>query len=83
MLKNVVNIVKIGGNVINDDDQLDSFLVDFAKLEGFKILVHGGGKKATELASQLGLAPKMINGRRITDKGEFRGSNDGLCRVDK
>ena len=68
MLKNIVNIVKIGGNVINDDDQLDSFLVDFAKLEGLKILVHGGGKKATELASQLGLAPKMINGRRITDK---------------
>lgn len=68
MLKNVVNIVKIGGNVINDDDQLDTFLEDFAKLEGMKILVHGGGKKATELASQLGLTPKMINGRRITDK---------------
>lgn len=68
MLKNVVNIVKIGGNVINDDDQLNSFLFDFAQLKGFKILVHGGGKKATELASHLGLDPKMINGRRITDR---------------
>ncbi|MBT8384650.1 MAG: acetylglutamate kinase [Bacteroidia bacterium] len=68
MLKNVVNIVKIGGNVINDVDQLNSFLSDFAQLKGFKILVHGGGKKATEFSSQLGLAPKMINGRRITDR---------------
>lgn len=68
MLKNIVNIVKIGGNVINDDDQLNVFLEDFAKLEGLKILVHGGGKKATKLASQLKLTPKMINGRRITDK---------------
>lgn len=68
MLKNVVNIVKIGGNVINDDDQLNSFLFDFAQLKGFKILVHGGGKKATELAGKLGLEPKMINGRRITDR---------------
>lgn len=71
MLKNIVNIVKIGGNVINNDDQLETFLVDFAKLQGLKILIHGGGKKATELASQLGLAPKMINGRRITDKANL------------
>jgi len=68
MSKSILHIVKIGGNVINDSHQLRSFLANFAQLEGFKILVHGGGKKATELANQLGLAPKMMNGRRITDK---------------
>ena len=68
MSKSILHIVKIGGNVINDSDQLRSFLANFAQLEGFKILVHGGGKKATALANKLGLAPKMVNGRRITDK---------------
>jgi len=65
--KPILNIVKIGGNVINDSDQLQAFLIDFAKMEGNKILVHGGGKKATELSNRLGLFPKMKNGRRITD----------------
>jgi len=65
--KSIVHIVKIGGNVINDSHQLTSFLANFALLNGDKILVHGGGKKATELSNQLGLAPKMMNGRRITD----------------
>ena len=68
MSKSILHIVKIGGNVINDSDQLRSFLANFAQLEGFKILVHGGGKKATALANKLGLAPKLVNGRRITDK---------------
>lgn len=62
-----LTIVKIGGNVINDPDQLISFLQDFSNLEGMKILVHGGGKKATEIADALGLSPKMKGGRRITD----------------
>ncbi|MCA0933474.1 acetylglutamate kinase [Lutimonas saemankumensis] len=62
-----LTIVKIGGNVINDPDQLMSFLRDFSNLEGMKILVHGGGKKATEMADSLGLSPKMTGGRRITD----------------
>ena len=44
MYKPIVHIVKIGGNVINDNDQLQAFLIDFAKMEGHKILVHGGGK---------------------------------------
>lgn len=62
-----LTIVKIGGNVINDPDQLISFLRDFSNLEGMKILVHGGGKKATEIADAMGLSPKMAGGRRITD----------------
>lgn len=66
-MKSKLNIVKIGGNIINDEVALTSFLKDFSTLKGYKILVHGGGKKATELASLMGLKPKMINGRRITD----------------
>ncbi|MET2985899.1 acetylglutamate kinase [Aureibaculum conchae] len=62
-----LHIVKIGGNVIDNEEVLLSFLADFSKLDGLKILVHGGGKKATEMANKLLLAPKMIGGRRITD----------------
>lgn len=62
-----LSIVKIGGNVIEDTETLSSFLNHFSKLEGKKILVHGGGKRATHVASKLGIASNMINGRRITD----------------
>lgn len=71
MTKQKLHIVKIGGNVINDDAALVSFLKDFSKLEGLKILVHGGGKRASEIASEIGLKPKMINGRRITDEANL------------
>lgn len=67
MLKEKLSIVKIGGNIIEDDESLKAFLKLFAKLEGNKILVHGGGKRATAIASKLGIESKMINGRRITD----------------
>jgi acetylglutamate kinase len=60
-------IVKIGGNVIDDSESLHHFLQDFADLDGFKILVHGGGKVATELSEDLGIEAKMHEGRRITD----------------
>lgn len=62
-----LKIVKIGGNIIDNDAALYTFLSDFATLKGPKILVHGGGKLATKLAEQMGLPVKMINGRRITD----------------
>ena len=68
MSKQSLHIVKIGGNIINDEVALNSFLKDFSELEGPKILVHGGGRKATEVSSAMGLVPKMINGRRVTDK---------------
>ncbi|MFI5163703.1 MAG: acetylglutamate kinase [Bacteroidia bacterium] len=61
-------IIKIGGNVIDDEQQLSSFLNDFASLSEKKILVHGGGKIATELGKQLGIEPKLVDGRRITDE---------------
>ena len=62
-----LSIVKIGGNIIEDESALNAFLHLFSKLEGKKILVHGGGKRATQIASKLGINSKMINGRRITD----------------
>ena len=62
-----LTIVKVGGNVINDPLALEGFLTDFAALKGNKILVHGGGKRATKLAKDLGLQATMINGRRVTD----------------
>ena len=62
-----LSIVKIGGNIIEDENALNTFLKLFANLEGQKILVHGGGKRATAIASKLGITSQMINGRRITD----------------
>ncbi len=67
MTKQKINIVKIGGNIINNEALLHPFLKDFSKLEGPKILVHGGGKRASEISSLMGIEPKMIEGRRITD----------------
>jgi len=63
-----LKIIKIGGNVINNKEALSSFLEDFSKIKESKILVHGGGKHATEMISKLGLKPKMVNGRRVTDE---------------
>lgn len=63
-----LNVIKIGGNVIDDPVALESFLKDFTKIEGPKILVHGGGKEATRLSSRLGIETRMIEGRRVTDR---------------
>ena len=68
MSKEKLSIIKIGGNIIEDDTSLNAFLKLFSTLEGKKILVHGGGKSATAMASKLGIKSKMVNGRRITDK---------------
>ncbi|MDG1652332.1 MAG: acetylglutamate kinase [Flavobacteriaceae bacterium] len=62
-----LQIVKIGGNVIEDRKALLEFLSDFSNLEGPKILVHGGGKEATQMAKKLGVEVQLIEGRRITD----------------
>jgi len=62
-----LTIIKIGGNVIDNSENLHQFLLDFTALPGDKILVHGGGKIATELGESLGIEAKMIEGRRITD----------------
>jgi acetylglutamate kinase len=62
-----VYIIKIGGNVIDNLVALEKFLTDFSHIEGRKILVHGGGKLATDMASQLNVPQQMVNGRRVTD----------------
>jgi acetylglutamate kinase len=62
-----VTIVKIGGNIIDDPKALKQFLKDFSGIRSPKILVHGGGKLATELSGKLGIKTKMVQGRRITD----------------
>ena len=66
--KKSLSIIKIGGNIIDDATELKHFLEDFSKIEGNKILVHGGGKSATKMAKSIGLVPQMIDGRRITDQ---------------
>lgn len=63
-----LRIIKIGGNVIDHPELLDEFLKDFSQLKGAKILVHGGGKLANRLASDLGYEAKLVEGRRITDE---------------
>ncbi|MDB5030897.1 acetylglutamate kinase [Mucilaginibacter sp.] len=65
-MKNL-NIIKIGGNVIDNSENLYHFLKDFTALDGYKILVHGGGKVATQLAETLGIETQLVDGRRITD----------------
>ena len=60
-------IIKIGGNVIDIDHALISFLKDFSNIRPKKILVHGGGKIATSIGDKLGIQSKYIDGRRITD----------------
>jgi len=60
-------VVKIGGNIIDDEKQLNAFLESFVAIDGHKILVHGGGKIATEIGKKLGIEAKYVNGRRITD----------------
>jgi acetylglutamate kinase len=60
-------IIKIGGNVIDNSENLYHFLKDFTALPGYKILVHGGGKVATQLSETLGIEAKLVDGRRITD----------------
>ncbi|MEP7108346.1 MAG: acetylglutamate kinase [Ferruginibacter sp.] len=60
-------VIKIGGNIIDDDAALQSFLLSFASIRAKKILVHGGGKIATKIGGQLGIPSNYNNGRRITD----------------
>ncbi|MFN8323089.1 MAG: acetylglutamate kinase [Chitinophagales bacterium] len=61
-------IIKIGSNIIDDSEALNTFLIDFAAITSPKILIHGGGKLATQLSAKLGIETKMIEGRRVTDE---------------
>jgi len=67
MNKETLLVIKIGGNVIDNESFLDSFLKDLSAIQQPKILVHGGGKLATQLSAKLGIETQIIDGRRITD----------------
>jgi acetylglutamate kinase len=65
---NRVFVIKIGGNVLDNPEALQSFLSDFAAIDARKILVHGGGKIASRIGEKLGITSRYVNGRRITDE---------------
>lgn len=67
-MKQKLTIVKVGGAVVEDELQLSQLLKDFSAIEGRKVLVHGGGRKATQMAGKLGVETRMVGGRRITDE---------------
>lgn len=67
-MKEKLTLVKVGGAVVEDEQQLDELLKAFAAIEGKKILVHGGGRRATAVAAQLGIETQMVGGRRITNR---------------
>ena len=64
----MIQVIKIGGGVLENEAQRDAFLRQFAAIEGPKVLVHGGGRLATTMADRLGVETHMIDGRRVTDK---------------
>ena len=67
MMKEKLTVIKVGGKIVEEEATLNQLLADFSAIEGYKVLVHGGGRSATKLAAQLGIESKMVNGRRITD----------------
>ena len=66
-MKQTLTIVKVGGAVVEDEVQLAQLLKDFSAIPGRKVLIHGGGRRATQVAASLGIESKMVGGRRITD----------------
>ncbi len=66
-MKDRLTIVKVGGKIVEEPETLAMLLKDFSSIDGFKMLVHGGGRSATKVAAQLGIETQMVDGRRITD----------------
>ena len=66
-MREKLTVVKVGGAVVEDELQLSQLLKDFSAIEGKKVLIHGGGRRATQVAASLGIESKMVGGRRITD----------------
>jgi len=66
-MKEQLTLIKVGGKIVEEEATLNQLLIDFSAIEGHKLLVHGGGRSATKIASQLGIESNMVNGRRITD----------------
>ena len=68
----MIRVVKIGGNIVDNPELLREFVRDFAAMPGMKILVHGGGVLASQMQKEMGLAPVMIEGRRVTDEAALK-----------
>jgi len=67
-MKETLNIIKVGGGVVENQASLARLLDQFASMQGRKVLVHGGGRLATSMAASLGIESQMVGGRRITDE---------------
>lgn len=63
-----LTIIKVGGKIVEEEQSLRQLLKDFSQIEGYKVLVHGGGRSATKLAEKLSIESRMVNGRRVTDR---------------
>ena len=74
-----LTVIKVGGAVVEDEAQLTRLINDFSAIPGRKVLVHGGGRRATKVAAALGIESKMVDGRRITDADMLDGD---AARVD-
>lgn len=72
MKKEKLTLVKVGGKIVEEEETLKDLLRDFSRIEGFKALVHGGGRSATKLSERLGIESRMVNGRRVTDAETLR-----------
>jgi len=62
-----LTLIKVGGKIVEEEASLNELLIEFSKIEGYKVLVHGGGRSATRLSERLGIESNMVDGRRITD----------------
>jgi len=69
---NKLTLVKVGGKIVEEPESLKQLLADFSKIEGNKVLVHGGGRSATAVAAKLGIESTMVNGRRVTDEESLK-----------
>ena len=68
----MIKVVKIGGNVVDNPALLKEFVKDFAAMPGMKVLIHGGGVMASQMQKEMGMVPKMIEGRRVTDEAALK-----------
>ncbi len=68
----MIQVIKIGGNIVDKPELLEAFAKDFSALEGKKILIHGGGALASQLQKNMGINPMMIEGRRVTDEDALK-----------
>lgn len=71
-MKEKITVIKVGGKIVEESNTLASLLDRFAAVEGYKILIHGGGRSATGMAERLGIESRMVDGRRITDEATLQ-----------